>query len=63
MRIWDTTFGLLARVRALRLKASEWRERARSRRLLATMSDRDRKDIRLSRVDAWRELQKPFWEK
>lgn len=54
--------SLFVTLRALWRKVRQWRERAKSRRYLATMSDRDRKDVGLSRVDAWRELQKPFWE-
>jgi uncharacterized protein YjiS (DUF1127 family) len=43
--------GLLAR----------WRRRARERRELMRMSDRDLSDIALTRIDAWREAEKPFW--
>ena len=38
-----------------------WRQRARSRRELAGMSDAELRDIRLSRCDAWAEISKPFW--
>lgn len=38
-----------------------WRERARGRRELARLSDRALKDIALSRADALREAEKPFW--
>ena len=38
-----------------------WRERTRQRRLLAGLSDRELKDIAVSRVDALREADKPFW--
>lgn len=38
-----------------------WHERARSRRLLAQMDARLRKDIGLDAVAAWHESSKPFW--
>jgi len=38
-----------------------WRERSRSRRLLAAFSDHQLSDLGLSRADAWRESSKPFW--
>jgi uncharacterized protein YjiS (DUF1127 family) len=38
-----------------------WRERARSRALLAHLSPRDVKDLGLSKADAWAEINKPFW--
>jgi uncharacterized protein YjiS (DUF1127 family) len=40
-----------------------WQQRARQRRELRRMSDRELKDIGLSRVDAEREAAKPFWRK
>jgi len=39
----------------------KWRDRSYSRRRLAELDDRLRKDIGLSAVDVWRESQKPFW--
>ena len=39
-----------------------WRERARKRRQLATMPERDLKDIGLTRLDAAKEVRKPFWK-
>lgn len=39
----------------------EWRERARSRRALAAMDERMRRDIGISRFDVLRETSKPFW--
>jgi uncharacterized protein YjiS (DUF1127 family) len=39
----------------------EWRHRARSRRALLAVDDRELRDIRLTRVDAEREARKPFW--
>ncbi len=38
-----------------------WAERARQRRLLATLDDRLLDDIGLSRADVSRESDKPFW--
>ncbi|MCP8467297.1 DUF1127 domain-containing protein [Pseudomonas sp. ZM23] len=38
-----------------------WRELARQRRLLATMSDEALKDIGLSRADVQEESERPFW--
>lgn len=39
-----------------------WRERARERQLLAQLSDRELRDIRLSRQQAQVEASKPFWK-
>ena len=39
-----------------------WRERVRQRRALASLPDHMLKDIGISRVDAWREAEKPFWQ-
>lgn len=39
----------------------EWQRRAAARRHLAALSERELKDIGLSRLDAWREAGKPFW--
>lgn len=49
---------LLADWRAL---LNEWRQRARSRRELAGLSDRCLRDIGVTRYDADREARKPFW--
>jgi uncharacterized protein YjiS (DUF1127 family) len=38
-----------------------WRSRSRERELLARMSDRELKDIAVSRYDAEMEIRKPFW--
>jgi uncharacterized protein YjiS (DUF1127 family) len=38
-----------------------WAERARGRRALARLDDAALKDLGISRVDAWREVNKPFW--
>jgi uncharacterized protein YjiS (DUF1127 family) len=38
-----------------------WRRRIREREELAAMSERDLRDLRLSRSDVVVELRKPFW--
>ncbi len=38
-----------------------WRDRARQRAELARMSDREIRDIGVSRAEVWREVRKPFW--
>jgi uncharacterized protein YjiS (DUF1127 family) len=38
-----------------------WMRRGNSRNELRYLSDRDLRDIGLSRSDAWRECSKPFW--
>lgn len=39
----------------------EWRCRSRGRRALAKLSDRDLRDIGVTRNDACYEMRKPFW--
>lgn len=39
----------------------EWQRRARSRRDLMALGERDLWDIRVTRADAEREANKPFW--
>jgi uncharacterized protein YjiS (DUF1127 family) len=41
---------------------TEWRQRARTRRDLMALSDRDLWDMGLTRMDADNEASKPFWE-
>jgi uncharacterized protein YjiS (DUF1127 family) len=41
--------------------AAEWRHRARGRTVLAQMSDRDLRDIGITRAEAAHESAKPFW--
>jgi uncharacterized protein YjiS (DUF1127 family) len=45
------SFGLIAR----------WIERTRQRQALATLDDRILRDIGITRVEAARECEKPFW--
>lgn len=40
----------------------EWQERAEQRAHLAGMDERMRKDIGITRADALREADKPFWK-
>jgi uncharacterized protein YjiS (DUF1127 family) len=40
---------------------AEWHHRSESRRELAALSDLALRDIGLTRVDAVREAEKPFW--
>lgn len=48
--------------RELRALLIEWRQRARSRRELAILDDRELWDMGLTRMDANNEAEKPFWE-
>jgi uncharacterized protein YjiS (DUF1127 family) len=41
---------------------AEWWRRAQSRYDLERLSERDLVDMRLTRLDALDEMQKPFWE-
>ena len=48
--------------RQLKTWIDEWRRRARERRELSELDERDRHDLGISRCDAQREAQKPFWQ-
>jgi uncharacterized protein YjiS (DUF1127 family) len=39
-----------------------WRERSRQRRQLMELTERDLRDLRLTRVDVEQEASKPFWK-
>ena len=41
---------------------AEWRRRVQSRYELDRLDERDLADMRLTRLDALKEMQKPFWE-
>jgi uncharacterized protein YjiS (DUF1127 family) len=41
---------------------AEWWRRVQSRYELERLSERDLADMRLTRLDALDEMQKPFWE-
>jgi uncharacterized protein YjiS (DUF1127 family) len=56
---WITRARVAAR--AIRRTLAQWRERARGRGFLSRMSDRQLKDIGLTRLDANREARKFFW--
>jgi uncharacterized protein YjiS (DUF1127 family) len=45
----------------LKLRIAEWQRRARSRRELEAFSDATLRDIGITRCDAHREMNKPFW--
>jgi uncharacterized protein YjiS (DUF1127 family) len=45
----------------LKLRISEWQRRTRSRRELDGLSDATLRDIGITRCDAHREMNKPFW--
>ena len=49
--------GMAACARVIAL----WADRARQRRILATFDDRLLSDIGVTRVEAERECEKPFW--
>jgi len=53
--------NLAASVRRVAETLQIWRRRAQERRQLLAMSDRDLCDIGITRVDAWREANKPLW--
>lgn len=40
----------------------QWRERARQRHVLVSLTDRELRDIGITRLDVWREVSKPFWQ-
>jgi uncharacterized protein YjiS (DUF1127 family) len=45
----------------LKFRISEWQRRTRSRRELEGLSDATLRDIGITRCDARREMNKPFW--
>jgi len=45
----------------VKVSIGEWRRRLRSRHELEGLSDATLRDIGITRCDAHRELQKPFW--
>jgi uncharacterized protein YjiS (DUF1127 family) len=53
---------LRAGLTSLVLRLLRWQELARQRRALAAMDDHMLKDIGLSRADARREAERPFWD-
>jgi len=61
--ITTTTFRgrSLPRWDQLKLRIAEWQRRARSRHELEGLSDATLRDIGITRCDAHREMNKPFW--
>jgi uncharacterized protein YjiS (DUF1127 family) len=59
----SSVFHLAPRRAAMRLAdlILLWLERGRQRRELAALTDRELRDIGLSRLDVARETAKPFW--
>ncbi len=53
--------GVLDLVEAAARRLELWRRRARGRRSLARLSERELRDLALSRSDARLEAGKPFW--
>lgn len=53
--------SLTGALRRLGSSVAAWQERARMRRGLAAMDDRLLRDIGLTRAQAHREYDKPFW--
>jgi uncharacterized protein YjiS (DUF1127 family) len=54
--------GALARRNALLRRIDEWQRRAAGRRELMTLTDRDLRDIGITRSEAEAEANKPFWK-
>jgi len=53
--------GIVRLLKAAINRLAEWRERAEQRKHLAGMNERMLKDVGISRADAAREANKPFW--
>jgi uncharacterized protein YjiS (DUF1127 family) len=45
----------------IKLRIAEWQRRSRSRQELEGLSDATLRDIGITRCEAHREMQKPFW--
>ena len=54
-------FKARAAAASLKTVVAQWRQRQRSRKELARMSDRDRRDLGYSSCDVDAETAKPFW--
>jgi uncharacterized protein YjiS (DUF1127 family) len=50
--------GLFARLIAT---LRQWQDQARERRELASLSERELRDMRASSADVWHEIRQPFW--
>jgi uncharacterized protein YjiS (DUF1127 family) len=53
--------GLALRAAAM-ARVNEWQQRAAGRRELVNLTERDLRDIGISRSDAEAEANKPFWQ-
>jgi uncharacterized protein YjiS (DUF1127 family) len=53
--------GIVRLLKAAINRLAEWRERSEQRKHLAGMNERMLKDVGISRADAAREANKPFW--
>lgn len=66
MMTWTMTKTLHAEPTGLVLGAcsrlARWLDRARERRFLAQLPERELRDIGISRYDALQEWRKPFWK-
>jgi uncharacterized protein YjiS (DUF1127 family) len=51
----------LSRWGQIKLSIAEWQRRSRSRHELENLSDATLRDIGITRCEAHREMQKPFW--
>jgi len=51
----------LSRWGQIKLSITEWQRRSRSRYELENLSDATLRDIGITRCEAHREMQKPFW--
>lgn len=54
--------GQIARLVAVFDALIKWQDRARNRVFLAELSDRELRDVGLSRADIDAEVTKPFWQ-
>lgn len=58
---WRARRQCLRPVAAARLLITRWIERRRQRKALAGLDDQQLRDIGITRLDAARECEKPFW--
>jgi uncharacterized protein YjiS (DUF1127 family) len=57
-----TRLGRLPHWSKLAARFAEWWRRVQSRYEVERLTERDLADMRLTRLDALNEMQKPFWE-
>jgi uncharacterized protein YjiS (DUF1127 family) len=60
--VGTTPFGRLLALSKLAALLDAWMQRVRSRYEVVRLSERDLADMRLTRLDAVNEVQKPFWQ-